>query len=218
MSLLGRLFGAKSQPDPAPPVLDPEEKEGLLEHLRELTAVELLTSPDPLPELTEELVHDAVLEGVPRAEAEAVVRAEWERRVRLAAEHGEEDMSAALLRAFAALERDGVLARAPLGWDNDEGHHEATEAARAAGARGYVFFHHQDATRILDGPFFLCLRYGAARHSSPDAAGRLEEDAAVGRLVAAAVAAEGLPVEWDGSAESVVQVPDMRWYAAPGPR
>lgn len=218
MSFLGRLFGANPPSPAAPPVLDPEEREEQLEHLRELAGVEFLTTREPLAALLDSLTYDSVLEGIPRAEAEAVVREEWDRRVRLATEHGEEDMSAPLLRAFAALERDGVLARAPLGWDNSEGHQLATEAARETGAHGYVFFHHQDATRLLDGPFTLFLRYGSARHTSPDPATGLEEDAAVGRLVAAAMAAEGLPVEWDGRAEGAVEIPGMAWYAAPGPR
>lgn len=110
-----------------------------------------------------------------------------------------------------------VLAMENLGYDNSEGHDLATEAARAAGAPGYVFFHAQDAARLIDGPGTLHLRYAAAHDESTTAVGKEAEDEVVGRQVAAALEAEGLTATWDGSAQSTITIQDLLWCAAPGP-
>lgn len=231
MGLLGRLRGARSPrtspaptapTEPEPAGLSEEERDSLLEHLRDRAAVEFLTASGPFEAYATELTDDAIAGGLPHAEAVAVVRREWDRRVRLAREHADEDMSGALRRAFVALESDGIVARKRLGRDDEEGHSRGRQAAWDAGAEGYVFFHHQDAERLVGGPGTLRLRYGAVPRAGgqrePDLPGTAAEAEAVGRRVVAALEQQGLPVERIGSASAVIEVPQMAWYAMPGPR
>lgn len=206
----GSVPDAEREPQPPREPLGPEEVAELLEHLRERAVVEVLTATQPFEEFRDELVHDVVAEGVPRAEAEAVVLEEWERRVALATAHRAHDMSAALRQAFAALEVASVATAETLGHDRDEGHDLATEAARDTLHGGYVFFHLQDTARLVQGPADLYLRFGAV-------SGEPEHDVAVGSRVAAALRAAGLPVLWDETPDAAIVIPEMAWYAVPGP-
>lgn len=74
------------------------------------------------------------------------------------------------------------------------------------GARpyGYTFFHGQDAEQLAYEPAELYLAFGSM-DGGPD------EDVAVGRQVAAALTAAGLPVDWDGTALSRIRVFPLDW-------
>jgi hypothetical protein len=98
--------------------------------------------------------------------------------------------------AFAALEADGVIARQNFSccgtcgsgeiWDEIE---EAQKEGRPA--RGYAFFHMQDTESAVEG-YGLCLNYGACEEGEAAAV-------AVGRDIVAALTAQGLQTDWDGS-------------------
>lgn len=232
MGILSRLFGTRTSASGQSGAADPEAAASVRpaevstlddaalahfeESLRESAQVEFLTTTERL-EQHDGLATDLSSEGFPLERARAILQEEWDRRVAWSVEHREQDQSAAVRRAFATLTRSGVLALENLGYDNSEGHDLATEAARAAGAPGYVFFHAQDAARLIDGPGTLHLRFAAARYESATAAGKDAEDEVVGRQVAAALEAEGLTATWDGSARSTITIQDLHWYAAPGP-
>jgi uncharacterized protein DUF6891 len=103
-------------------------------------------------------------------------------------------------RAFAALDRSGVVARQNFACCRSCGFAEiGDEVADPATAQGFVFFHNQDTERAADGGG-LYLAYGSFRDED-------RETAAVGRRVVAALAAEGLTAEWDGSPDTRIAVP-----------
>lgn len=186
------------------------------ESMRERAGVAFLTTTHPL-QWHDDLATDLAYEGFPLERARQILRETWDQRVQLATQHAQQDQSAAVRRAFAALTGNGVLALENCGFDNNEGHDLATEEARAAGAHGYVFFHAQDAARLIPAPGTLYLRFAASRYESTTAAGKYAEDEAVGREVAAALQAQGLTPTWDGTGGSAMELRDLSWFAMPGP-
>ncbi|MFI9008770.1 DUF6891 domain-containing protein [Actinosynnema sp. NPDC053489] len=125
-----------------------------------------------------------------------------------------------LLAAFAALDRGGIVARADFTCCQTCGHAEI--GAEAAGpARGYVFFHRQDTEGAVArgrlwlafGSFAGSAGPGAADPAAADPAPAdlAAADEAVGREVVAALAAGGLPVEWNGSVRTRIEVGPITW-------
>ncbi|RYE94882.1 MAG: hypothetical protein EOO75_00765 [Myxococcales bacterium] len=111
-------------------------------------------------------------------------------------------------QAFARLESAGVVARAHFTCCQNCGHAEIgdeIDAVRARGrdVRGYVFFHHQDTERAVDGQGLL-LSYGPTGQASAAAT------EAIGRLVVDALREAGLQPTWNGSAAQRISVP-LRW-------
>lgn len=135
-----------------------------------------------------------------------------------------------LFEVFAALDRDGIVARADFTCCQTCGHAEIGDEA-GDDARGYVFFHRQDTESAVvgDGVWLAYGSFGepadvepADRETSdhepddvePDdlePAGRAAADEAVAREVVAALTAVGLPVEWNGSAHTRIKVGPMAW-------
>ncbi len=70
-------------------------------------------------------------------------------------------------------------------------------------SRGFVFFHQQDTERAVRGDG-LMLSFGGFDGSGTETTG-------VGREAADALAAAGLPVVWDGSAERRLHVTPLQW-------
>ena len=117
-----------------------------------------------------------------------------------------------LTRAFARLTEAGIVALENAGYTSSDGRGEVAEAlavrpADAAPVRGYAFYHQQDAEHALEG-HGLYLAYGAITDQSGDAP---QDTEAVGRDIAAALAAEGLVVDWNGSAKTRLRVPAFDW-------
>ncbi|NUT48379.1 MAG: hypothetical protein HOV94_13870 [Saccharothrix sp.] len=110
-----------------------------------------------------------------------------------------------LFGVFDALDRDGIVARADFTCCQTCGHAEIGDEA-GEGARGYVFFHRQDTESAVEGGG-VWLAYGAFGEHADHAAA----DEAVAREVVAALAASGLPVEWNGSARTRIKVGPMAW-------
>ena len=109
--------------------------------------------------------------------------------------------------AFAELESAGILVRQDFTCCQTCGHGEIADEIETATAdgqtvRGYAFFHHQDTEAVVDGQG-LWLAYGACADG---------EDAAVAiaREVAAAIRAQGLVVNWDGTFHRRISV-QMDW-------
>ncbi|MCI9889610.1 hypothetical protein JT358_14260 [Micrococcales bacterium 31B] len=144
-------------------------------------------------------------------------------------------------RAFATLNSQGIVARENFSCCNTCGTSEIdAERSRQAGrADGYgyresqyVFFHQQDAQRLVDEPAQLFLTYSAwrlTRDADPellaaaaagDAAARKQlrrvTDGQVGERVAEALRAEGLTVRWDGNPNARLAV-DIRTWRKPLP-
>ncbi|SNR82835.1 DUF6891 domain-containing protein [Actinacidiphila glaucinigra] len=107
-----------------------------------------------------------------------------------------------LTGAFAALERAGITARedfAATGSPRDSG----IRAVGAPDARGFVYFH-SGCTDSAAAGRGLPLFYGGFDGSSGTTT-------AIGREVVAALAAAGLPSEWDGDPDDVITVTPMDW-------
>jgi hypothetical protein len=102
-----------------------------------------------------------------------------------------------LTAAFAALDAAGIVAREHWTGTLSDGRYEIGTPA----GRGYCFYHRQDEERCVAGGGLL-IAYGTASDDG--------DVAAVGRAVAAALAAEGLTVEWDGTPEARIEV-RMPW-------
>jgi hypothetical protein len=98
--------------------------------------------------------------------------------------------------AFAALERQGVIARQNFSCCGNCGSSEIwdeIEAAREAGdlAHGYAFYHIQDTEGAAEGGG-LYLNYGAVEEGEPAAL-------SVAHEIVDALKAKGLQTDWDGS-------------------
>ena len=117
-----------------------------------------------------------------------------------------------LTRAFARLTEAGIVALENAGYTSTDGRGAVAAAlaarpADAAPARGYTFYHQQDAEHALDG-HGLYLAYGALTDQNGDAP---QDTEAVGRAVVEALAAEGFVVDWNGSAKARLRLPGFAW-------
>jgi len=148
-------------------------------------------------------------------EVTAAVRSAWQERLAEQESWPAETDVDRLLRAFAALDRDGVLARDHFTCCQRCGHDEIGGAVPAGQRRdGYTFFHQQDTERAASGgPLYLA--YGA--FGGPDLASNHPAgddpagDEAIGRRVVKALEAERLSVEWDGTSASRIAV-HLAWH------
>ena len=111
-------------------------------------------------------------------------------------------------RAFRALERQDVIALHMAGFTQSDGLEEVEDSYHEAGGKkskyaGHCFYTEQDQKRALDGDGIYI---GFGHLSGDDAKG-----IAAGQLLRAALEAEGLNVEWDGTIKSRLFVKDFRW-------
>lgn len=109
-----------------------------------------------------------------------------------------------LERAFAALERVGIVARENFTCCRSCGMTEiGAELADTEGARGFVFFHYQCTRGAAEG-HGLTLYYGALENSP-------QASRAVGHEVVAALDSAGLSTEWDGDPDKAITVAPLIW-------
>lgn len=111
-------------------------------------------------------------------------------------------------RAFRALDRHGVIALHLAGFTQSDGLEEVEDDYQEVGGEksnyaGHCFYTEQDQKRALDG---AGLYIGFGHLSGDDAKG-----IAVGHRLRAALEAEGLTVEWDGTIKSRLFIKDFRW-------
>jgi hypothetical protein len=114
-------------------------------------------------------------------------------------------------RAFAALERSGVVARQHFACCQTCGHAEiGDEVDSSAGpVHGYAFFHKQDTEHAAEG-HGLCVAYGPV---VPRGTSKAEFDLAamdVGREIVAALEREGLSPFWSGEIGRRIELP-LTW-------
>ena len=111
-------------------------------------------------------------------------------------------------RAFQALQQQGVIALHMAGFTQSDGLEEVEEDYQEAGGKksnyaGHCFYTEQDQQRALDKEG---LSIGFGHLSGSNAKG-----VAVGRLLQAALQAQGLKVEWDGTIKSRLLIKNFRW-------
>ncbi|WP_411138324.1 DUF6891 domain-containing protein [Streptomyces sp. C10] len=139
-------------------------------------------------------------------EARRIVAGLWEERLAEQAGWPEVTDADRVARAFAALDSQGLTARMHFSCCSNCAL-GGIAAERADGDREFVFFHHQDTESAAAG-HGLAVRYGAyAEDGEASGADRAE----VGRAVAAALSGAGLPVEWDGDPDRVIDVTPLDW-------
>ncbi|WP_329339924.1 hypothetical protein OG866_31450 [Streptomyces sp. NBC_00663] len=139
------------------------------------------------------------------AQARPIVERLWLARVEEQESWTEPTDPDRLERAFAALERDGIVAREHFTCCRSCGMGEigAEMADREGGARGFVFFHYQCTRSAAEG-HGLSVYYG-------DFANTPQGKAAVGHEVVAALDAAGLSTQWDGNPDTAIAVRPLNW-------
>ncbi|MET9929788.1 MULTISPECIES: hypothetical protein [unclassified Streptomyces] len=185
-----------------PPLdLGEDERETLEARVREVLAGGYASRAE-LAEVAEEYLVTEDRRPVSREQARALADRLWlERVAEQAAWRGETDPER-LTRAFTALEESGITARENFACCRTCGEAEIGDAG-APDARGFVYFHTQCTDSAATG-HGLMLLYGGFDGSSGTTA-------AVGREVVAALAAVGLPTEWDGDPGRAVTVTPLDW-------
>jgi len=166
----------------------------------------------------------------PDGDAAALVAEVWAARAAELARPATDEPSARLEAAFGDLEAAGLLSRADFACCQSCGHEQIQREPGADRARGYVFFHREDLTSIVDGT--LRLAFGGLRPdpsigrqllldaTRPEDSARRrfarEEvlrltDAAIGREVVSALSSRGFEVRWDGSHQTRIEVDVTGW-------
>ncbi|MCC8247459.1 DUF6891 domain-containing protein [Saccharothrix luteola] len=194
----------RTDEDAGPPTEAPE----LAENYARTLVHAGMTSLDDVVEQVLDYVADE--RPITPSVARAVVERVWRERSAEQESWPESTDVDRLFAVFDALDRDGIVARADFTCCQTCGHAEIGDEA-GDDARGYVFFHRQDTESAVAGEG-VWLAYGSfgepASHGSTDHAAA---DEAVAREVVAALAASGLPVEWNGSARTRIKVGPMDW-------
>ncbi|WP_380284850.1 DUF6891 domain-containing protein [Kitasatospora purpeofusca] len=160
-------------------------------------------------EIAESLVDDLDDQGLTVEEAERIVAPLWRERLREQAAWPETTDIDRLEAAFDALEELGIVAAMDFTCCANCGYAEIGGEAEED-SRGFVFFHQQDTERAAEGGALL-LRYGGFQVDGEPTEAAVRRTAGVGRDVAAALTAAGLPVEWDGSPETAIAVTPITW-------
>jgi hypothetical protein len=149
-------------------------------------------------------------------EIASIVDDAWSDRVR--AEQGWTGLSDAdrLESAFAELEAAGIVSRMNFACCGTCGQAEiGNEVADGRSPRGYVFFHMQDAARLVDDDApNLFFDYGAWTSDGapfPDQASYEGAAVAVGHEIVRTLEAAGLRVEWNGDLRRRIRVRDLDW-------
>jgi hypothetical protein len=165
---------------------------------------------DDVIESVSEMADDDDALALSGTEAAAIVEELWQKRVRDLQEPGEgypsDDIR--VTAAFAELESAGVVARMNLGYDQEEGSDQARKIAKAVGARGFVYFHIQDASRLAYPDATLYLGWDAVGTT------REEYDAAtihLGEEIRSAMEHQRLTVQWDGTLASRPSILNVTW-------
>ncbi|MCA9913034.1 MAG: hypothetical protein KC496_06780 [Anaerolineae bacterium] len=106
--------------------------------------------------------------------------------------------------AFAALEREGIVARQDYSCCQTCGHKDIQdELAQSGEIRGYVFFHHHDTEMALAG-HGLMLSYGARD-------GNDREQVQVGQRIVFALRDAGLQIAWSGNPYERIYIRHFNW-------
>ncbi|MDH6114526.1 hypothetical protein P3T36_000926 [Kitasatospora sp. MAP12-15] len=159
-------------------------------------------SREELAELAEDYLVSGERRPVSPAQAWQLVDRLWLEQLAAQADWEGETDPERLTRAFSALEAVGITAAENFTCCRSCGQAEIG-AAGSPDARGFVYFHTQCTDSAVAGQGLMLL-YGGFDSST-------ETTAAIGREVAAALQAVGLPVEWDGDPSRAVKVTPLNW-------
>jgi hypothetical protein len=195
------------------PQVDPQARREATAYVAEIAWEAIapgFTDKDDIIESISEMADsddDLALSGLEAAE---IVEELWKRRLLDLQQPNEREPSddVRIATAFAELESAGVIARMNLGFDQGEGSDAARRIAKTVGARGFVYFHQQDANRLAYPDATLYLGWDAVGSTRED------YDAATIRLgeeIRAALERQLLTVAWDGTLASRPGVLNVNW-------
>ncbi|MER7753479.1 hypothetical protein [Kitasatospora sp. NPDC097643] len=185
--------------------LTPEVLRDAQERARELIRCGFREPDEIVDDLVEELDDPALTEE----RAELIVTPLWEERLAEQASWPETTDVDRLVEAFDALEGQGIVAAMDFTCCATCGYSEIGGEAEED-SRGFVFFHQQDTETAAAGRG-LYLRYGGFATKGEPTEESVRRTAEIGREVVAALESVGLPVTWDGSPETAIQVTPLEW-------
>lgn len=209
-SFLDRLLGRVSPTSAPVPIVDAPEERSLDDQradLREKIQADVVAGfydEDVILTHVGDYFEEEIDPATVRREAPQLLREVLAEHARAAATWPAVTDCDRLDAAFAALEADGVIARQNFTccmtcgsteiWDEIQ---VATDAGLPA--RGYAFYHSQDTDAAVEGRG-VYLAYGACEEGEAPAL-------AVGHQIVAALTAQGLSPEWNGSWDQRIALP-----------
>ena len=171
-------------------------------------------------------ITDQFSEGTPVSEDDVRAAVRYLLAVRRRQQESFGEVVTNLDDAFAALRERGVAAEQAFSCCNNCGFHEIHEVAAGPQWAGFVFFHMQDAERLIEtGETYLSYgmfwRHYRTREES-DAMSRTEKDAyykeqtldLMRRVVVPVLREHGMEVDWDGDPDARVLVRGAEFYRA----
>lgn len=154
----------------------------------------------------EELIGDLVDEGGDANLLRKAAKREFDAKLAAEKRWPEQTDCDLLERAFAAIEKRGILCLQNAGYTMEDGHQEAFEALserRDASFTGYCFFHGQDLERAIRGEGLML----AFDHVD----GEDLEMVKVGRILKEELERVGFEVSWSGAPDDRICIPGIQW-------
>lgn len=139
-----------------------------------------------------------------------IVAQVWRERLAIESTWTDEGDYPAVRDAFDDLERAGVVARMSFTCCQTCGQEQINDEATPQ-ARGYTFFHSQDADRLAPVTSELYLAFGSFTADDPGHDPRDTRDTRIGAEVVQTLSAHGLAVDWDGHPGTRIRLPRLDW-------
>lgn len=180
------------------PPLDAEAAD----YAREVAERSVAEGSDGFEEIVRAMTESAEPDNpVSEAQAEAMLEPLWLARVAEQESWPETTDADRLEEVFDGLDAAGITARMNFACCQRCGIGEIRGEA-AEGDRGFVFYHQQDADRLVEGSVHLA--FGA--YSKVDEVG-----IALGRDIVEALATAGFTTDWDGTISKRIQITGLDW-------
>lgn len=152
------------------------------------------------------IIDDLLEEGADEAMLRATVAPEFEKKAEAERAWPPVTDCDRLDAAFERLAARGILCLHNAGYTMSDGHEDANEALsnqRGHTYFGYCFYHGQDLERAVNGEG-LMLAYDHVEGDVPD-------KSRVGLTIKEELEAAGFSLEWDGTANKRIHIPQMDW-------
>ncbi|WBQ04072.1 DUF6891 domain-containing protein [Kribbella sp. CA-293567] len=212
MGIFDRLSRRTPPSEPVAPEPVPAAEPAALEELRDQVLLWVLpgfNTRDEVLEYAREFRDDDEMQ-VSDAELEQVVDEVWNARLAEQQTWTTPTDADRVEAAFAALDAAGVVARMNFTCCQTCGVDEIDdERPTDRPSSGYVFFHQQDSERLTDNGSHLYLAYGTL---DPIRGQVAEQDTEIGHQITAALRAQNLPVDWNGSSDQRIAVGPLTWH------
>lgn len=155
----------------------------------------------------EELIVELLAEGGDEKLVRKAAKREFDAKLAAEKTWPEQTDCDLLERAFAALEKRGILCLQNAGYTMEDGHQEAFAVmsdTQDDSFMGYSFFHGQDLERAIKGEGLML----AFDH----VAGEVPEKVEVGRILKEELERVGFEVAWNGTPDERICIPKIQWH------